>query len=135
MRKILPLIGLSLLLLPIAVRAQVTNVTGNATVVSPPPSVVATGTRSQSIVFAEQSGPLSSPIFVDASVAGSYGDLGLGALTPGVIGAGTDVSSFYLHSWNSTDLSGTTYSGSITFATPILGVEALDASLVATNSV
>lgn len=134
MRKILPLFALSLLLLPLAARGQVTNVTGTANVVSPPPSVE-TGTGSQSIVFAEQSGVLSFPITVDASTPGSYGFLGTGSLTPGTIAAGTDVSSFYLHSWNSTDFSGTIYSGSITFATPILGVEALDASLVATNSI
>jgi hypothetical protein len=135
MRKILSLMALCLPVLPLAVKAQVTSVTGSATVVSPPPSVVATGTGSETIVFAEQSGVLSSSISVDASKAGSYGDFGVGSLTPGTIAAGTDVSSFYLHSWDSTDFSGTIYSGSITFATPILGVEALDASLVATNSI
>ena len=134
MRKIVLLAGLSSLMLPLAVNAQVTSTTGNATVVSPPPSVE-TGTGAASIVFAEQSGVLSSPISVDASAAGSYGDFGAGSLTPGTIAAGTDVSSFYLHSWDSTDFLGTDYSGSITFATPILGVEALDASLVGTNSI
>lgn len=136
MSKTLSLIGLCLLVLPVVAKAdQVTSVTGNATVVSPPSSVVNSGTGTESIVFAEQSGVLSSSISVDASEPGSYGNFGAGSLTPGTIAAGTDVSSFYLHSWFSTDLSGTIYSGSITFATPILGVEALDASLVSTNAI
>jgi hypothetical protein len=133
MKRTLFLLVLCLLVLPTAVKAQVTGVTGNATLV-PPPSSVETGTGvAESIVFAEQSLVLSSPINVDISGPGTYNSIA--SLTPGTIAAGTDVSAFYLHSWNSTDLTGTVYRGSITFATPILGVEALDPSLVATNSV
>jgi hypothetical protein len=133
MKRTLFLLVLCLLVLSIAVKAQVTGVTGNATLV-PPPSSVETGTGvAESIVFAEQSLVLSSPINVDISGPGTYNSIA--SLTPGTIAAGTDVSAFYLHSWNSTDLTGTVYRGSITFATPILGVEALDPSLVATNSV
>jgi hypothetical protein len=132
MKRTLFLLVLCLLVLPTAVKAQVTGVTGNATVV-PPPSSVETGTGAESIVFAEQSLVLSSPINVDISAPGTYNSLS--SLTPGTIAAGTDVSSFYLHSWNSTDITGTDYSGSITFATSILGVEALSSSLPATNSV
>ena len=133
MKRTLFLLGLCLLVLPTAVKAQVTGVTGNATLVSAPSSV-GTGTgAAESIVFAEQSLGLSSPINVNISGPGTYNSIA--SLTPGTIAAGTDVNSFYLHSWNSTDLTGTVYSGSITFATPILGVEALDPSLVATNSV
>ncbi len=132
MKRTLFLLVLCLLVLPTAVKAQVTGVTGNAALV-PPPSSVETGTGAESIVFAEQSLVLSSPINVDISGPGAYNSLA--SLTPGTIAAGTDVSSFYLHSWNSTDIAGTVYSGSITFATPILGVEALSSSLPATNSV
>jgi len=126
--------GFCLLVSPAAVRADSISTAGNATVVSPPSSVE-TGTGAKSIVFAEQTVVLSSALAVDASKPGSYGDFGVGGLTPGTIATGTDVSSFYLHSWDSTDISGTVYSGSITFSTAILGVEALDASLVATNSI
>lgn len=126
--------GFCLLVSPAAVKADTISTTGDATVVSPPSSVK-TGTGAESIVFAEQTVVLSSALAVDASKPGSYGDFGLGSLTPGTIATGTDVSSFYLHSWDSTDTSGTVYSGSITFSTAILGVEALDASLVATNSI
>jgi hypothetical protein len=132
MKRTLFLLALCLLVLPAAVKAQVTGVTGTATLV-PPPSSVETGTGAESIVFAEQSLVLSSPINVDISGPGTYNSIA--SLTPGTIAAGTDVSSFYLHSWNSTDIAGTVYRGSITFATPILGVEALSSSLPATNSV
>jgi hypothetical protein len=131
MRGIPFLLGLCLLGLSGAAEAQVTSVAGNATVVSPPASVE-TGTGTNSIVFAEQSGMLTSDLGVDISVPGTY--FSLASLTPGTIAAGTDVSSFYLHSFNATDTSGTVYAGSITFSTAILGVEGLDASLVATNS-
>jgi hypothetical protein len=133
MKRTLFLLVLCLLVLPTAVKAQVTGVTGNATLV-PPPSSVETGTgAAESIVFAEQSLVLSSPINVDISGPGTYNSIA--SLTPGTIAAGTDVSSFYLHSFNSTTSAGSIYSGSITFATPILGVEALSSSLPATNSV
>jgi len=126
------LLGLCLLVSPAAVKADAIGVTGDATVVSPPPSVE-TGTGAKSIVFAEQSVVLSSPLAVDISAPGTYNSLA--SLTPGTIATGTAVSSFYLHSFDGTDFTGTVYSGSITFSTAILGVEALDASLVATNSI
>ena len=135
MKRTLFLLGLSLLLSPVATKAQITSVTGDATVVTPPSSVK-TGTGTESLVFVEQENAvLTSPLAVDATLPFSYGDNGtLHPLTPGTIAAGTDVTSVYLHSWFSQNPSGTVYSGSITFSTPILGVEALDASLVATNS-
>jgi hypothetical protein len=134
MKRTLFLLGLSLLLSPVATKAQITSVTGDATVVTPPSSVE-TGTGTESLVFVEQSVVLSSALAVDATLPFSYGDNGtLHPLTPGTIAAGTDITSVYLHSWFSENASGTVYSGSITFSTPILGVEALDASLVATNS-
>ena len=127
------LLGLFLLLAPVAVYAQIVSVTGDATVVSPPASVK-TGTGTESLVFVEQTGTLSFNLPVDASVDGSYGDFGtLHPLTPGIIPAGSTGSSVYLHSWFSGDTSGHEYTGSITFDAPIVGVEALDASLVASN--
>jgi hypothetical protein len=83
-------------------------------------------------VFAEQTVLLTSPLAADISLPGSYASWA--SLTPVTIPAGTDVSSYYLHTYNSTDLSGTVYSGTITFSTPILGVEALDTGLINTNA-
>ena len=137
MKRTLLLLGLYSLLSPVATKAQITSVTGDATVVSPPASVLTgTGTGTESLVFVEQENVvLTSPLAVDATLPFSYGDNGtLHPLTPGTIAAGTDITSVYLHSFFAPNTSGTVYSGSITFSTPILGVEALDASLVATNS-
>jgi PEP-CTERM motif len=120
------------LLVSSAGNADAISVTGDATLVSPPSSVE-TGTGTGSIVFAEQSIVLSLPLLVDISAPGAYNSVA--SLTPGTIAAGTDVSSFYLHSFNSATSAGTVYSGSITFSTPILGVEALTSSLTATNSI
>jgi hypothetical protein len=93
------------------------------------------GTNPESWVFAEQqSVVLSTALAVDVAKPGTYGDdTPLPASAAGTIAAGTDVDSFYLHSFNLATLSGTDFSGSITFATPILGVEGLNVSLIASN--
>jgi hypothetical protein len=132
MKRLLSLLGLCSLLSPVALNAQISSVTGAATVVSPPSSTE-TGTGSESWVFVERSGTLSFDLPVDASKDGSYGNFGAGPLTPGIIPTGTEGFSVYLHSFNSENTSGTTYTGSITFTAPILGVEALGPSLVTTN--
>jgi len=140
MKRTLLLLGLYSLLSPVATKAQITSVTGDATVVTPPASVLTgTGTGTESLVFVEQENAvLTSPLAVNAGPPFSligYGDNGtLDPLNPGTIPAGTDVTSVYLHSFFAPNTSGHVYTGSITFSTPILGVEALDASLVATNS-
>lgn len=136
MTRTLSLLGLSLVALPVAVNAQVTGVTGDATVVAAPSTVeFSVGTGSQSWVFAEQENAvLSSSLTVDVASPGTYGDYtALPGSAAGTIAAGTPVDSFYLHSYNVENSAGTIYSGSITFATPILGIEGLDDSLVASN--
>ena len=129
MKRTLFVLGISGLLLSPAAKADVINVTGQAALVVPPPDATA-HTGAASLVFDEQSLVLPSSIGVDISVPGSYASLA--SLTPGTIPGGTDVSSFYLHSFGP-DVSGDVFSGSITFSTPILGVEALAAGLIATN--
>jgi hypothetical protein len=52
-------------------------------------------------------------------------------VTPGTIPVGTALDIFYFHSLG--NQSGTVYRGSITFPTPILGLEVLAPSLIATN--
>jgi len=130
MKRTLFVLGLSLLLLsPAAVKADVIGVTGPATIVSPPATVETQ--NATALVFDEQSVVLASPVAVDISAPGSYASLA--SLTSGTILAGTAVSSFYYLSFG-VDTAGTVFDGSVTFSTPILGVEALAASLVATNS-
>jgi hypothetical protein len=115
----------------VAAQATPITVTGQATIVAPPPSVANVHTGSQSWVFGEQTLLLPTAVNVDISTPGTYADSTL--LSPGVLAAGTSVATFYLHSFGN-DVSGDVFSGSITFSTPILGIEALDASLVATNA-
>jgi hypothetical protein len=129
MTRTLFVLGLSLLVSSAAVKADIVSVTGPATIVSPPATVETQ--NETALVFAEQSVVLSAPVAVDISAPGAYATLA--SLTSGTIPAGTAVSSFYYHSFG-LDTSGTVFDGSITFSTPILGVEALAASLVATNS-
>jgi hypothetical protein len=132
MKRTLFVLSLSLLLSSAAVKADIISVTGQATLVSPPASVDLTHTGAIALVFDEESVVLSSPVAVDISAPGTYASLA--SLTGGTISAGTAVSSFYYHSFGP-DISGDEFEGSITFSTPILGVEALAASLVATNGV
>jgi hypothetical protein len=130
-------VGLCLtIVLPTVLHAQITGVSGDVTVIPAPPTVeFSVGTGAASWVFTEQQNAvLTSSLAVDVAVPGTYGNYtNLPSTAAGTIAAGTPVESFYLHSYNLSNLSGTDYSGSITFATPILGVEGLDASLVASN--
>jgi hypothetical protein len=130
MKRTLFVLGLVLLLSPAAVKADgIIGVTGQATLVAPPADATA-HTGAASLVFDEQSVVLVSPIALEISAPGTYASLA--SLTPGTIPAGSAVSSFYLHSFGP-DISGNVFSGSITFSTPILGVEGLAAGLTATN--
>jgi len=130
MKRTLFVLGLSLLLSPAAVKADIVSVTGPATIVSPPVTVETQDATA--LAFDEQSLVLSSPVAVNISAPGVYASIA--SLTSGTIPAGTAVSSFYYHSFG-LDTAGTVFDGSITFSTPILGVEALAASLIATNSI
>jgi len=124
------LAGLSLLLSVGTVNADIIGVTGQATVVAPPPTVAPLLTGSTGIVFGETTVVLPSNVVVDISAPGSY--TSLASLTSGTIAAGTAVSSYYYHSLGP-DTTGDVFFGSITFSTPILGVEALAAEMIATN--
>ena len=131
MKPILATTSLCLFLLPGIVKADTVSVSGQATLVSPPSSVEGQS-GSISLVFVEESVVLASAIAVNASAPGTYASLA--SLTGGTIAAGTDVTSYYLHSLGPNQ-GGNVFAGSITFSTPILGVEALVPGLLATNSV
>lgn len=130
-KSILTMTGLCLFLLPGVVKADTVSVSGQAILVSPPSSAEGQ-TGSNSLLFVENSLVLASPIAVNASGPGTYASFA--SLTGGTIAAGTDVTSYYLHSFGPS-VSGNVFAGSITFSTPILGVEALENKLIATNSV
>ena len=130
MKPILAATSLCLFLLLGVAKADTVSVSGQATLVSPPSSVEGQ-TGSISLVFVEESLVLASPIAINAGAPGTYASLA--SLTGGTIAAGTGVTSYYLHSFGPSG-SGNIFAGSITFSTPILGVEALEPSLVATNS-
>jgi hypothetical protein len=125
------------LLFPLCVlsgHAGIIAVTGQAVVV-PAPSTVLTPSPTQSLIFAEkQDFALPSNLAVDINTPGTFNSMA--SLTPGTIPTGTLVDSYYLHS----GISGTAtapsfFDGSVTFDTPILGVEGLDLSLSGTNSI
>lgn len=130
MKPILAATSLCLFLLLGVAKADTVSVSGQATLVSPPSSVEGQ-TGSISLVFVEESVVLASPIAINASAPGTYASLA--SLTGGTIAGGTGVTSYYLHS-SGPNRSGNIFAGSITFSTPILGVEALEPSLIATNS-
>jgi hypothetical protein len=121
------LLGVACVLGPVAAEATPITVTGQATVVAPPASASA-HTGSVGWVFQEQTGIVPVDLSVDVTgTPGTYTDV-----SPGIIAAGTAITSFYYHSFGP-DTGGDIFSGSITFPTPILGVEALATSLVNTN--
>ncbi len=132
MRRLLfiPLAVLWCTLSVLPASADPITVTGQATVMSAPPSVVLVPTGSSAWVFFQGRTVLDSPVAVDISMPGSYSTLA--SLTPGTIPVGTALDVFYFHSFGNQP-SGTAYSGSITFPRPILGLEALASSLLATN--
>lgn len=131
MRRASYLLGVALVFGPVAAHAtSITAVTGQATIVAPPASVANVHTGAQGWVFQELTGVLPVSVNVDISAPGTYQDSTL--LSPGTLAAGTSIASFYYHSFGP-DTSGNVFSGSITFSSPILGVEGFDSSLVATN--
>ena len=78
----------------------------------------------------ESKGVLGSAVAVDATAAGTYTTFG--GLTPGVVGAGTAVRSYMVHS----DTVGShhiEFKGSITFSGEILGVIVTNGNLVASD--
>lgn len=131
MRRLSFVLGVVFALGPAVAQATPISVTGQAIIVAPPASVANVHTGTQSWVFDERTLSLATAVNVDISTPGTYNDSTL--LSPGVLAAGTAVTTFYLHSFGD-DASGDIFSGSITFSTPILGVDGFDTSLVASNA-
>jgi hypothetical protein len=129
-RLLLSLLALSMSALSVLpANADPITVTGQATVVAAPPSVVLVPTGTSAWVFFQGRTVLDSPGAVDISTPGSYPTLA--SLTPGTLPVGTALDVYYFHSFG--NRSGTAFRGSITFPRPILGLEVLGPSLVATN--
>jgi len=102
--------------------AGINAVTGAATVVAAPSSVLddATESNTLAIVFAEKSNHrLAANLNVDAVLPGLYD--AAGDLSANVISAGTWVNSYFLHS-DPVGNTSKTYEGSFTFDEKILGV-------------
>jgi hypothetical protein len=116
--------------------AAIISTTGQVSIISPPPSVVVnTGLLSNTTEFLFQETAnfvLPSAVEVNATLPGTYNSNA--SLTPGSIPSGTDVDSYYLHS-NSVDATNQSYSGSITFSTPVLGLIVLDAQFASSNGI
>ena len=130
------LIAASSVLALTSVQAGIVSVTGAASLIAAPASVVPNAgyeSLTTAGVFNEkQNVNLAQVAQVDVTTTGFFD--ALGDLTPGSIAVGTLVSSYYLHA-DPVGSSGTPYSfeGSITFDSDILGVAALNAQLVGTN--
>jgi len=104
--------------------------------ITPPPSVRldALENNQNAFFFAERvSSVLPSAITVDATLPGTYNSVG--SLTPGAIPLGTVVDSFLLHADPFDPNNGVSYSGSLTFLNPILGVIAMSGGLDQTDAI
>jgi hypothetical protein len=109
--------------------------TGGALVpVKPPPSVQLKAYTSQVEIraFNENTLTLAQDLAVDITLPGTYNDPN--ALSPGLIPAGTRVTSHLLHFDLPPGVMGVTLSGSISFDQPILGLIVVDGSLDATDA-
>jgi hypothetical protein len=103
--------------------------TGEVNVIAPPPSVQlgAVESNTQIPTFAERVRfSLPTSVAVDITAAGTYANNP--TLTPGTIGAGTLVDSYYMYS-DPIDSNSIMFDGSATFNTNILGVIVLNNTL------
>jgi hypothetical protein len=103
-------------------------------IIPPPPSVRPGALTSPDHFFAFYEGPgvtLSTPLHVDITTPGTYSNFN--SLSPGVIPAGTEFNSTFIHS----DHPGreVIIDGFVTFDAPILGVIVLTSSLNATDPI
>jgi hypothetical protein len=112
---------------------------GQVTFLSSPPASVASGglqSNTTAYVFEESELTLTSPVDVDITTPGTYTTVA--SLTPGTIGAGTDVEVYMLESQPSSVPASPndyqTYEGSLTFDTPVLGIIVETASLNNTDA-
>jgi hypothetical protein len=129
---IMLLIGLTL---PARAGSVVPDATGDVLITGAPSSLApgADEDNLDAILFIEQAGfVLNSAVVTEANLPGIY--TSKTGLTGGILAAGTLVSSYYLHA-DPIASTGTPFSGSITFGSEILGVEATSTGLNATDSI
>jgi len=114
--------------------STVTSYSGNIGFINTPPSSLVPGAienNLKALLFMEDSDlSFASAITVDATAPGVYKSKA--SLTPGSIAAGTLVSGAYIHADPVT--SGTTFTGSVTFNTDILGLIVTTNDLFASDS-
>jgi hypothetical protein len=99
-------------------------VTGQLTVVAPPPSVQKGADQSSTtaIIFQERSGfTLPSNVAVDVTAPGTSNSGNGYTPSPGTVALGTSVDVWFIHSDPPGNVS-TNYVGTVTFDTPILGI-------------
>jgi hypothetical protein len=128
----------ALLALTLAIPAwgasTVTSYSGDIGFVTTPPSSLVPGASEnnlKALLFMEDTNlSFASAITVDATAPGLYKSKA--SLTPGSIAAGTPLSDTYIHADPVT--SGTTFTGSVTFNTDILGLIVTTNDLFATDS-
>ncbi|HVW11557.1 MAG TPA: PEP-CTERM sorting domain-containing protein [Bryobacteraceae bacterium] len=113
--------------------STVSSYSGDVGFINTPPDSLVPGADEndlKALLFMEDTNLVfASAITVDATAPGLYQSKA--SLTPGSIAAGTLISDTYLHADPVT--SGTTFTGSVTFSSDILGVIATSSDLVATD--
>lgn len=135
-KSLATLFAASSLLAMASSQASIVSVTGAAVQIAAPGSAVANTSlesNTQARVFNElQNFTLSQAAAVNATTTGLFD--AASDLTPGTIGIGTLVSSYYLHA-DPVGAGSVTfrYVGSVTFDADILGIVALNNELLATN--
>jgi hypothetical protein len=119
-------------------QATILNPTGNVTIVSPPSDVSIGALESDTTILAfpeQQNVTLPDDITVDITLPGTSPFNGVQNLSAGVIPAGTEVDSYFVHFDKVGDSNSTvTAMGSIAFDSNVLGLLVLDNELNLTNS-
>ena len=108
----------------------IVGTTGNIQIVSPPASILPNVFESDSFVrlFTERTNfILPQAASVDVTSPGTYN--GTGPLTPGSVPIGSMVNSYYLIFDPVGTTGGASFSGTVTFDAPILGIAGLDTAL------
>ncbi|MEX2458172.1 MAG: S8 family peptidase [Actinomycetota bacterium] len=127
---------LSMLLLPTASHAAISEIGGQAVLVDPAPASVRVGvleSDSEIRVFHEQQDlRLATPVTVDAATPGTYTWT---TTEPGSIPAGTRIDSHFLHADHiGSEEGGIRFQGSVSFSSDILGVILTSDNLAASDA-
>lgn len=122
---------------PVIIKASIVGVSGDVEIVFPPPSVEVGQFESntQISVFPEQQNVLlNTPLIVDVLNPGFYGpNADLNIFPQGAIAQGTLISSYYFHADQIGTVGSTSFSGTVTFDTDILGIAFTEERLSSTR--